>query len=143
MPAVVEADDQRLCVHKFRGASQGNEDSSRRTQLGHFSGCQVRRLCCASRPSSSLSSFRGGIAVLVRNLFALGFLAHLARGLAWVTRHGDFLVVLAVIERIAVVMSLSAFTRVDYPFSAGANIGVGALPCDAAQIAPVLGLPSV
>jgi hypothetical protein len=76
----------------------------------------------------------------VRNLFALGFVVVLALGLAWVAWRSDDSVVLAVTAFIAVEMSLSAFTRVDYLFIAGANTGAGALPSDTAQIAQALGL---
>ncbi|WP_298856429.1 M50 family metallopeptidase [uncultured Aquimonas sp.] len=80
------------------------------------------------------------ILLWVRNLFALGFVAALALGLAWVAWRGDDPVVLAVTAFVAVEMSLSAFTRVDYLFSAGANTGAGTLPSDTAQIAQALGL---
>ena len=80
------------------------------------------------------------ILLWVRNLFALGFVAALTLGLAWVAWRGDDRVVLAVTAFVAVEMSLSAFTRLDYLFSAGANTGAGALPSDTAQIAQALGL---
>lgn len=76
----------------------------------------------------------------VRNLFALGFISTLVLGLALVVWRGDERALYAVVAFIAVEMSLSAFTRVDYLFSAGANTGAGALPSDTAQIANALGL---
>jgi hypothetical protein len=77
----------------------------------------------------------------VRNLFALGFIAALVLGLVLVAWRGDDRVVLAMTAFVAVEMSLSAFTRVDYLFSAGAVTGAGTLPSDTAQIAQALGLP--
>jgi hypothetical protein len=76
----------------------------------------------------------------VRNLFALGFVAALVLGLALVAWRGADRVVLAITALVAVEMSLSAFTRVDYLFSAGALTGAGALPSDTQQIADTLGL---
>lgn len=77
----------------------------------------------------------------VRNLFALGFVAALVLALVLVAWRGDDRVVMAVTAFVAVEMSLSAFTRVDYLFSAGATTGAGVMPSDTAQIAQALGLP--
>jgi hypothetical protein len=76
----------------------------------------------------------------VRNLFALGFIVALVISLVLVAWRGNDRVVLAMTAFVAVEMSLSAFTRVDYLFSAGALTGAGALPSDTQQIADTLGL---
>jgi hypothetical protein len=77
----------------------------------------------------------------VRNLFALGFVLALVLGLVLVAWRGNDRVVLALTAFVAVEMSLSAFTRVDYLFSSGALTGAGSLPSDTQQIADTLGLP--
>lgn len=90
---------------------------------------------------AALAAFLALAALLwVRNLFALGFISALVLALALVAWRGDERVLYAVVAFIAVEMSLSAFTRVDYLFSAGADTGAGTLPSDTAQIANALGL---
>lgn len=76
----------------------------------------------------------------VRNSFAFGFVTALVIGLALVAWRGHERALYAVVAFVAVEMSLSAFTRVDYLFSVGADTGAGALPSDTAQIANALGL---
>lgn len=75
----------------------------------------------------------------VRNLFALGFITALCVGLTLIAWRGDERTLYAVAAFLGVEMSLSAFSRMDYLFSAGAVTGAGTLPSDTAQIAEALG----
>lgn len=77
----------------------------------------------------------------VRNLFALGFIAALALGLVLVAWRADERSLYLSCALLAVEMSLSAFTRMDYLFTRAAFTGAGALPSDTEQIAQALWLP--
>ncbi|SDD21655.1 M50 family metallopeptidase [Aquimonas voraii] len=95
----------------------------------------------------ALAMLGAGLAVAVllwvRNAFALGFIAALALWLTGVAWRGSERAVYLLSAFIAVEMSLSAFTRMDYLFTAGAATGAGTLPSDTAQIAQALGFSHI
>ena len=81
------------------------------------------------------------IPLWLRNLFGIGYVAVLALALAAIAWRASARAVQACVCFLAVQLSLAAFSRADYLFTAEARTGLGRMPSDTAQIANALWLP--
>ena len=79
--------------------------------------------------------------VWTRNLFGMFFVGAVALALGALAKYGSAKVAQVACAFLAVQLSLSAFSRSDYLFTAVAQTGAGAMPSDTAQIADALWLP--
>ena len=96
--------------------------------------------------SARLALFALGAAFLLAaglwagNVFGFMCLLTFAAGMLWLAWRGSTAAHQIAVAFLAIQLSLAAFSRADYLFSATANTGAGPMPSDTTQIAMALGL---